>query len=109
MDNIEPHYKVAMDFFFLWQCLAWGFIHSIFFSSAVANIPKRLPIPGLIAAASFASFLYLPSSTLQPVPAADRLLFILITFFGVDDFHHGFDLGLDSRILFFQKNTINQK
>ena len=34
----------------------------------------------MIAAASFASFLYLPSSTLQPIPAADRPPFLLITF-----------------------------
>ncbi len=108
MDNIEPHYKVAMDFFF-YGMLGVGLYSLYFLFFSRGKHPKTLAIPGLIAAASFASFLYLPSSTLQPVPAADRSAFILITFLEWMIFITVLIWVLTVAFYFFKKNTINQK
>ena len=108
MDNIQPHYKVAMDFFF-YGMISVSLFSFYFLLFSRGKHPRGLAIPGLVAAISFASFLYLPSSTLQPVPAADRPPFILITFLEWMIFITVLIWVLVVAIYFLKKSSINQK
>jgi hypothetical protein len=108
MDTIQPHYKVAMDFFF-YGMISVGLYSMYFLFFSRGKHPKFLAIPGMIAAASFASFLYLPSSTLQPIPAADRPPFLLITFLEWMIFITVLIWVVVVASYFLKKSSINQK
>jgi hypothetical membrane protein len=65
MNYIESHIRVAMSFFNLG--LAVTFLYSLFFLISKKHpFPRWVAIPGLINAAAFASFLYLPLEPVTP-------------------------------------------
>lgn len=107
MDNLELHGKVAMDFFF-YGMIAVGLFTIYFFFFAKEAHPRQLGIPGVIAAASFASFLYIPEFTLS-APGEARQPFLLITSLEWLVFFSVLAWVVVVSFYFRKKITINQK
>lgn len=107
MDLLKTHGKVAMDFFF-YGMIAVGLFTIYFFFFAKNQHPKWLGLPGLVAAASFASFLYIPEFSLS-APGEARASFLLIATLEWLVFFTVLAWAMTISIYFLKKSSINQK